>query len=66
MDRVQKIESEVQSLSLSEFKQLRNWIDDYEQQMWDVQLEQDIQAGKLDSLAEEALKQFDSGKYKEI
>lgn len=66
MNRVQKIESEVQSLSVSEFKQLRDWIDDYEHKMWDKQLEQDIQAGKLDTLADEALSQFDAGKYKEI
>ena len=37
---------------------------DYQQ--WDQQLEQDINEGKLDVLAQEALTEFEAGNYQEI
>jgi hypothetical protein len=62
MDRVTKIGREIQELSKTELAAFRQWFRDFDAQAWDHQIEEDVQAGKLDSLANKALKDFESGK----
>jgi hypothetical protein len=38
------------------------WFADYQWERWDSQLEKDVEAGKLDRLADEALADLDAGR----
>ena len=66
MSKVERIESEIQGLSSEELAELREWFLEFDWAAWDRQLEQDVQAGKLDALADEALREHAAGKTKSI
>ena len=61
MGKVEKIEHEVQALSPAELAQFRAWFLEYDWAAWDRQLERDVQAGRLDDLAEKALRDHAAG-----
>ncbi|MGL6342375.1 MAG: hypothetical protein ACRC80_24925 [Waterburya sp.] len=61
MSTVKQIEAEILKLSPQELSQLANWVLDLDEQRWDDQIKQDIEAGKLDFLAQEALAEFEAG-----
>jgi hypothetical protein len=54
--KIEKIEQEVQALSPEELAQFRAWFLEYDWAAWDRQIERDAQAGRLDDLATEALR----------
>jgi len=66
MDKIEKIVRGIQKLSPSELAAFRKWFRDFEAEAWDRQIEEDLKAGKLDALADQALKDFASGKTREI
>ena len=53
-------------MNSDELQAFRKWFWDFDAEAWDRQFEKDAQSGKLDSLAEAALKSFKSGNYSEI
>ncbi|MGK7953978.1 MAG: hypothetical protein AB4063_01720 [Crocosphaera sp.] len=63
---IEQIENAILNLSETDFTKLRNWLLDLDYQQWDQQLEQDINEGKLDALAQEALAEFEAGSYQEL
>lgn len=66
MSNIEQIEAAILSLPSSEFEQLRLWFLDLDYERWDQQIEQDIEAGKLDALAQEAIAEFQSGHCRDI
>ena len=56
MKRIERIEQEVESLTPEELAEFRTWFTEFDWAAWDRQLEADVGAGKLDSLADEALR----------
>ena len=66
MSKIEEIEKEVQGLKPDELQAFRKWFWDFDAQEWDRQFEKDALAGKLDALAEEALKSYKSGHCSEI
>ena len=66
MSKVENIEQEVQRLKPSELAAFRRWFTEFDAQAWDRQIEEDVQNGKLDKLAEEALAAHRTGKSKEL
>jgi hypothetical protein len=62
MSKVERIEQEVQTLSLEELAQFRAWILEYDWAAWDRRIERDVQAGRLDALAQKALGDHAAGK----
>ena len=66
MGKIEVIENEVSQLSSSELSAFREWFFEFDAEAWDKQIERDAQSGKLDSLAENALKDFQSGKSTEL
>jgi hypothetical protein len=60
MDKIEKIEQEIEALSPAELAQFRAWFLEYDWAAWDVQLERDVQGGRLDDLAEKALRRMRS------
>jgi hypothetical protein len=61
MSTVEQIEAAILKLSPQELSQLADWVLDLDEQRWDEQIEQDVAAGKLDFLAQEALAEFEVG-----
>ncbi len=61
MTRLETLEHDVQSLGPQELAAFRAWFAEYDWQVWDRQLEQDIAAGKLDRMAAEALAEHERG-----
>ena len=66
MTQVEKIEREIAALSRAELAEFRRWFADFDAAHWDEQLAADIAAGKLDSLADEALAEHRSGRSRPL
>jgi len=66
MSRLETLERDVQSLTPEELAKFRAWLAEYDWQLWDRQLEQDIAAGKLDAMAAEALAEYERGETTEL
>ena len=66
MSTLQEIETAVQRLSADDLAAFRNWFADFDYQAWDRQLEADVRAGRLDRLAEEALREHREGRTSEL
>jgi hypothetical protein len=64
MSKVESLESEVAKLTPQELATFREWFAKYDADAWDRQIESDIQAGKLDRLATDALAAHDRGQTK--
>ena len=66
MNKIEKIGREIREFSPSELAAFRKWFHGFDAEAWDRQLEDDVQAGKLDALAEAALKAWECGGCREI
>jgi hypothetical protein len=66
MTRVEQLEQEIEKLKPEEFAQLRDWLLEKDWTAWDRQLEEDVAAGRLDKLAEEALAEHARGETTEL
>jgi len=66
MDKIEKIEQLVKALSAEELAQFRMWFLEFEWAAWDRQLEADVGSGRLDALAEQALREHATGKTKPL
>lgn len=66
MSRVEKIESEVESLPPEELARFRDWFFEHDWAAWDRQIERNDQDGKLDALADEALRDHAAGRTSEL
>ena len=60
MSKIEEIEKEVLGLNPDELQAFRKWFWDFDAEVWDRRFEKDALSGKLDSLAEAALKSFKS------
>lgn len=58
MSSVLEIVSAVQELSRIELSAFRNWFLGFDAEAWDRQFEDDVKAGRLDDLADEALREL--------
>ena len=66
MIEIEKLEREVQKLNREELAAFRDWFRQYDSDEWDRQIEQDALAGRLDSVAEEAISEHNAGRTKEL
>jgi len=66
MTRLEKLEREAQRLTRDEMVAFRAWFREYDSDAWNRRIEEEIQTGKLDSLAEEAVAAYRTGRTKEI
>lgn len=62
MSNVENLEHQIKALSPEELAAFRRWFLAYDWEVWDHQLEQDVAAGKLDALADKALRDHAAGK----
>ena len=61
MTTVLDIERAIEQLPSDQFSKIHDWIVERDWQTWDVQIERDSAADKLDFLVEEALRDSESG-----
>jgi predicted SpoU family rRNA methylase len=59
---IEEIESAIAQLPHSEVAKLAKWFEEFLARVWDRQLEQDVEAGRLDALLEQAEKDFEQGR----
>jgi hypothetical protein len=60
------IESAVAGLPADELAKFRAWFVEFDADVWDRQFEEDVLAGRLDELAEEALQNFGAGRTTDL
>ena len=58
---VEELEKAVAELPPDKLAKFRAWFEEFAADEWDRQIEADIKAGKLDALAEEAIKEHKAG-----
>ena len=61
MSKIENLEKQIQQLSPEELVEFRRWYADFDAELWDRQFESDARAGKLDALAEKALRAHTAG-----
>ena len=66
MSTVQDIETAVRKLSREELSAFRTWFVEFDAAAWDRQFEEDVYAGRLETVAEEALKDFHEGRCRDL
>ena len=65
MSTVTEIEQALEKLAPEELVKFREWFAEFDAAQWDCQFEQDVAAGRLDALAEEALRDLREGRCKD-
>ena len=66
MGTVKSIEKAIEALPPSDLAEFRRWFAEFDAAAWDRQIDQDAASGKLDSLAAQALADFQSGLAREL
>ena len=66
MRKVQELENEVRQLSPDELAAFRDWFQKYDSDEWDKEIEGDVLSGRLDGLADEAIRSHKAGRTREL
>ncbi len=66
MSTIHEIERAVERLGPDELAAFRAWFASYDGDAWDRQMEADVDAGRLDALAAEALADLQSGRCTDL
>jgi hypothetical protein len=61
MGKIEDLERQIKQLSAEELAEFRRWYAEFDAQSWDRQFEADVKSGKLDVLAEKALRAHAAG-----
>lgn len=64
--QLKEIEKAVSLLSPQDLKEFRHWFAEFDAEAWDEQFERDVTAGRLDELAQTALKHLRKGNTTEL
>ena len=66
MTTVKEIASAIAHLPPKELARFRAWFDEFDAQAWDKKIEEDVQAGKLDEVADQAIEDHQAGRCTEL
>ncbi|HEY0606648.1 MAG TPA: hypothetical protein VGD58_27225 [Herpetosiphonaceae bacterium] len=66
MTTVDEIKTAITQLPPEALHELREWYEQFDAQLWDQQIEEDVAAGRLDNLAEEAIRAFRNGETTDL
>lgn len=66
MSTIQEIQTAVSELSPEELSVFRAWFAEFNAKAWDQEFEQDVTAGRLEALAEEALRDLHEGRCTDL
>jgi len=62
MSTVQDIENAIRQLSPEDLAAFRTWFAAFDAEQWDQQFEEDVAAGRLEALAQEAIQDLREGR----
>ena len=57
---------QIKMLSSNEFQELRAWLAEYDAEVWDQQFHADAISGRLDAMADQAMKDFSEGRSTDL
>ena len=63
---VKEIETAISELPPAEVAELADWFDEFRAQLWDKQIQQDLNSGRLQTLLDEAEQDLESGRCKPL
>lgn len=63
---IAEIKDAIKHLDEKRFVSFSDWFQKIEDERWDKELESDITRGKLDKIADKALRQYETGKCREL
>jgi hypothetical protein len=66
MSTIEEIEKAVENLAPQELARFRAWFDNFDAARFDEKIERDVQSGKLDELAKQALAVHRNGGSREL
>jgi hypothetical protein len=66
MSTVDEIKDALQQLPPEELAAFRSWFAEFDAGLWDRQFEEDVAAGRLDRLAEEAIEDLREGRCTDL
>ena len=66
MSSIQEIEQAIPQLSSEDLAAFRTWFIEFDASLWDSQLENDVAAGRLDKLADEAMLDLREGRCTDL
>ncbi|MDG3005162.1 hypothetical protein [Paludisphaera mucosa] len=66
MSTVDEIEDAIRKLPDEDLAALRAWFAEFDAAVWDRQLERDVAEGRLDALADEALRDWREGRCTDL
>ena len=66
MQAIQELQSAVSRLSAQELARFREWFNEFDSEAWDRQIEKDVESGKLERHAGQAIADFRAGKCKKL
>ena len=66
MSKLEELENRIRNLSPEDLAKFRAWFVEFDQVLWDRQIQSDSKSGKLDRLVNGALADYKSGKAKKI
>jgi len=58
---IKEIEIAITQLPATDLAELMAWLENYHAQAWDKQIEEDLEAGRLDPLLAEVDKEYEAG-----
>lgn len=58
---VREIEKAIVQLPAKDLDRLAGWLEDYRAQIWDKQIKEDLDTGRLDALINEVDKEYEAG-----
>jgi hypothetical protein len=66
MSSIEEIENAIRGLPSEQLAELRAWFAEFDAAAWDRQFENDVAEGRLDALADEALREHREGRTTEL
>ncbi|MDZ7992896.1 MAG: hypothetical protein RM022_024035 [Nostoc sp. EfeVER01] len=66
MSTLKEVELAISQLSPEDLAAFRAWFAEFDAAAWDKQIEKDVAAGRLDALAEKALKHLREGRCTDL
>jgi hypothetical protein len=63
---IEEIEVAVSRLAPSDYEKFRQWLAEYDNRLWDKEMEEDARAGRLDALLNEGLDDLKNGRCTDL
>ena len=66
MTKIEQLERDVERLTPQELASFRKWFEAFDAGVWDRRIEADVASGKLDALADAAIKDHQAGRSRKL